>query len=46
MVADRWGACAIGGGADGPGGKTVWFELALAGGPVPPGPALSSALAA
>lgn len=29
LVADRWGGCAIGGGALGPGGKTVWFELAL-----------------
>ncbi|MEU7043176.1 ATP-binding protein [Streptomyces varsoviensis] len=46
LVADRWGGCVIGGGADGPGGKTAWFELALAGGPVPPGPALPSALAA
>ncbi|MFE7114648.1 ATP-binding protein [Streptomyces sp. NPDC057654] len=46
LVADRWGGCAIGGGENGPGGKTVWFELALAVGPVPPGPALPSALAA
>ncbi|WP_335937526.1 ATP-binding protein [Streptomyces sp. PTD5-9] len=29
LVADRWGGCAIGEGAFGPGGKTVWFELAL-----------------
>ncbi|MFJ2265017.1 ATP-binding protein [Streptomyces sp. NPDC087849] len=29
LVADRWGRCAIGEGALGPGGKTVWFELAL-----------------
>ncbi|MEU8485591.1 hypothetical protein [Streptomyces sp. NPDC048641] len=28
-VADRWGGCAIGEGAYGPGGKTMWFELAL-----------------
>ncbi|MEV0278656.1 ATP-binding protein [Streptomyces sp. NPDC050610] len=46
LVADRWGGCAIGDGVNGPGGKTVWFELALAVGPVPPGPALPSALAA
>ncbi|MCX4734901.1 ATP-binding protein [Streptomyces sp. NBC_01363] len=29
LVADRWGGCAIGEGALGPGGKTVWFEFAL-----------------
>ncbi|MER6090294.1 ATP-binding protein [Streptomyces bluensis] len=41
-VADRWGGCAIGKGAYGPGGKTIWFELRL---PVPPPPP-ASALAA
>ncbi|MGN5633603.1 ATP-binding protein, partial [Streptomyces sp. AC154] len=30
LVADRWGGCAIGEGELGSGGKTVWFELALA----------------
>jgi anti-sigma regulatory factor (Ser/Thr protein kinase) len=34
-VADRWGGCAVGEGAYGPGGKTIWFELNL---PVPPSP--------
>lgn len=28
-VADRWGGCAIGEDPYGPGGKTMWFELAL-----------------
>ncbi|MFD7816180.1 ATP-binding protein [Streptomyces sp. NPDC059785] len=32
-VADRWGGCAIGDAPMGPGGKTLWFELAL---PAPP----------
>ncbi|MDX3683130.1 ATP-binding protein [Streptomyces sp. AK04-4c] len=31
LVADRWGGCAIGEGELGSGGKTIWFELALAG---------------
>lgn len=30
LVADRWGGCAIGEGELGTGGKTIWFELALA----------------
>ncbi|MFI1682156.1 ATP-binding protein [Streptomyces sp. NPDC020607] len=34
-VADRWGGCAIGEGAYGPGGKTMWFELALPQAPPP-----------
>ncbi|MEU6991203.1 ATP-binding protein [Streptomyces sp. NPDC046465] len=36
-VADRWGGCAIGEGlyGDGPGGKTMWFELALRQAPPP-----------
>ena len=33
LVADRWGGCAIGEGPYGPGGKTIWFELALETGP-------------
>ncbi|MFJ9032513.1 ATP-binding protein [Streptomyces sp. NPDC102274] len=33
LVADRWGGCAIGEGPYGPGGKTIWFELALDEGP-------------
>jgi anti-sigma regulatory factor (Ser/Thr protein kinase) len=33
LVADRWGGCAIGDGPHGHGGKTIWFELALPGGP-------------
>ncbi|MFG2783055.1 ATP-binding protein [Streptomyces prunicolor] len=28
-VADRWGGCPVGEGPYGPGGKTIWFELAL-----------------
>ncbi|WP_343041664.1 ATP-binding protein [Streptomyces typhae] len=32
MVADRWGGYPIGARPRGPGGKTVWFELALSGG--------------
>ncbi|MEN8650759.1 ATP-binding protein [Streptomyces sp. 21So2-11] len=35
LVADRWGGCAIGDGPYGPGGKTIWFELALAAAPPP-----------
>ncbi|KUF15026.1 ATP-binding protein [Streptomyces silvensis] len=31
MVADRWGGYPIGARPRGPGGKTVWFELALSG---------------
>ncbi|MEU5899339.1 MULTISPECIES: ATP-binding protein [Streptomyces] len=34
-VADRWGGCAIGEGPYGPGGKTMWFELALRQAPPP-----------
>ncbi|WP_028813797.1 ATP-binding protein [Streptomyces flavidovirens] len=40
LVADRWGGCAIGEGPYGPGGKTIWFELAIADGPSPQPPAL------
>jgi anti-sigma regulatory factor (Ser/Thr protein kinase) len=29
LVADRWGACSMNDGPAGPGGKTIWFELAL-----------------
>jgi anti-sigma regulatory factor (Ser/Thr protein kinase) len=29
VFADRWGGCSIGEGPWGPGGKTIWFELAL-----------------
>ncbi|MFF1378064.1 hypothetical protein [Streptomyces sp. NPDC058308] len=36
-VADRWGGCAIGEGSYGPGGKTMWFELALPTGGSGPG---------
>jgi len=43
-VADRWGGCAIGGEPQGPGGKTLWFELFLPG-PSPEGDP-ASALAA
>ncbi|MFD3312140.1 ATP-binding protein [Streptomyces sp. NPDC058694] len=42
-VADRWGGCAMGEGACGPGGKTIWFELNL---PAPPPSPTASALAA
>jgi anti-sigma regulatory factor (Ser/Thr protein kinase) len=45
LVADRWGGCAMGEGPYSHGGKTIWFELALAGGP-PAGPDSTSALAA
>lgn len=38
-VADRWGGCAIGEGAFGPGGKSLWFELIL---PQTPPPALAA----
>ncbi|MEV7868177.1 ATP-binding protein [Streptomyces sp. NPDC088124] len=37
LVADRWGGCAVGEGPYGAGGKTIWFELALDGGPPPLG---------
>ncbi|MFI1729962.1 ATP-binding protein [Streptomyces acidicola] len=43
-VADRWGGCAMGEGPYGPGGKTLWFELALAS--PSPGGGPASALAA
>ncbi|MEV8309848.1 ATP-binding protein [Streptomyces flavidovirens] len=43
LVADRWGGCAIGEGPYGQGGKTIWFELAIATGPPPPGPPLPPA---
>ncbi|MFJ5227099.1 ATP-binding protein [Streptomyces sp. NPDC088400] len=51
LGADRWGGCAIGEGPYGPGGKTIWFELALGGGPPSgdgsgSGPGAASALAA
>ncbi len=46
LVADRWGGCAIGEGQYGPGGKTIWFELAIADGPPPLTPPLPPALAA
>ncbi|MGS2590589.1 ATP-binding protein [Streptomyces hebeiensis] len=36
LVADRWGGCAIREGPYGPGGKTIWFELALTVDPSPP----------
>ncbi|MFE2598158.1 hypothetical protein ACFXCZ_16955 [Streptomyces sp. NPDC059396] len=45
LVADRWGGCAIGEGSYGPGGKTIWFELALGGRP-PTDPGGVSALVA
>ncbi|QHY98311.1 hypothetical protein SSPS47_24660 [Streptomyces sp. S4.7] len=45
LVADRWGGCAIGEGPYGPGGKTIWFELALNSGP-PPDAGAASSLAA
>ncbi|MFI9231580.1 ATP-binding protein [Streptomyces rimosus] len=35
-VADRWGGCALGDTLLGPGGKSVWFELAVRTGPPPP----------
>lgn len=38
-VADRWGGCAIEESVFGPGGKTVWFELAL---PQVPPPVLAA----
>lgn len=41
-LADRWGGCGTEEGPYGPGGKTIWFELAVAGGP----PLLGAALAA
>ncbi|MFF2957751.1 ATP-binding protein [Streptomyces sp. NPDC057963] len=37
LVADRWGGCAMGEGAHEPGGKTIWFELALDSEGVAPG---------
>jgi hypothetical protein len=42
LVADRWGGCAIGEGPYGPGGKTIWFELTLDGGPPPTASALAA----
>jgi anti-sigma regulatory factor (Ser/Thr protein kinase) len=33
LVADRWGGCAIGEGPYAPGGKSIWFELALGANP-------------
>ncbi|MET9297593.1 ATP-binding protein [Streptomyces sp. NPDC003077] len=36
VMADRWGGCAMGEGPFGPGGKTIWFELAVGADP-PPG---------
>ncbi|GCB45848.1 ATP-binding protein [Streptomyces sp. NL15-2K] len=42
-VADRWGGCGIGEAPYGPGGKTIWFELALPPDPRPgPPPALAA----
>ncbi|MEU8892442.1 hypothetical protein [Streptomyces sp. NPDC048442] len=46
LVADRWGGCAIGDGPYGQGGKTIWFELALAAAPPPLTPPSPPALAA
>lgn len=43
-VADRWGGCALGDSLLGPGGKSIWCELAVRTGPPPP--ATSPALAA
>ncbi|MEU9111817.1 ATP-binding protein [Streptomyces sp. NPDC048483] len=34
LVSDEWGGCALGDSLLGPGGKTVWFELAVH--PAPP----------
>ncbi|WP_107055641.1 ATP-binding protein [Streptomyces sp. NRRL F-5135] len=48
LVADRWGGCTIREGPYGPGGKTIWFELALTADPPPPlgdGPELAAGLA-
>ncbi|WP_455351360.1 ATP-binding protein [Streptomyces sp. SYSU K217416] len=36
LVADAWGGCALGDTLLGPGGKTIWFELALDTGPPHP----------
>ncbi|MFJ1643778.1 ATP-binding protein [Streptomyces sp. NPDC088258] len=35
LVADRWGGCAMGEEPYGPGGKTMWFEVAMNGSPPP-----------
>ena len=35
-LADRWGGCAVGEGAFGSGGKSLWFELILPGHEPPP----------
>ncbi|WP_349239299.1 ATP-binding protein [Streptomyces sp. CC224B] len=41
LVADRWGGCAVGDRPQGPGGKTLWFELTLPAQPPGEGPAAS-----
>ena len=42
-LADRWGGCgSVDGPNGGPGGKTIWFELALGDGFRPPSPVLAA----
>ncbi|WP_224294622.1 ATP-binding protein [Streptomyces olivaceus] len=42
-LADRWGGCgSVDGPGGGPGGKTIWFELALGDGFQPPSPVLAA----